>query len=336
MREADIRPDKLLERYLELCRQDAARYFPEHGRDDVPCPACGKDDPVRAFSKDGFAFSVCRACGTLYQTPRPGSDVFVRFYRDAQSSAYWAGTFFPAVAEARRTKLFAPKAARVSALCAESGFNPETVVEAGAGFGIFLDEWRKLHPQTRTVAVEPQPDMARRCEALGIETFQGFVEDAPLRGEADMVVAMEVIEHVREPLAFCQSLAELLRPGGRVLVTGLCIDGFDLRVLGERSRAICPPQHINFPSVAGYEKLFERAGFEDVAVFTPGVLDVDIVRSALRADPCILNGQPFLEELMRKDDATLGAFQRYLSDNRLSSHCWVWAARSGTRGGDAQ
>lgn len=330
MREADIRPDHLIGTYLELARLDARTFFPPGERSPVPCPGCGKDRPVAVFDKDGFALARCGACASLFVTPRPSGQCFDRFYRDGASSRYWAETFFPAVAKSRREKLFAPKAARVAAMCRESGFTPSTAAEVGAGFGLFLTELGKAMPLERTIAVEPQPDMARRCREAGhtvLESFAGDVEPGGLEGGVDLVACLEVIEHVHEPLEFVRHLRDMVRPGGRVLVTGLCSDGFDLAVLGRHSRAVCPPQHINFLSVEGFRALFARAGLTILDIFTPGSLDVDIVRQAARRDPAVLEGQPFAAALLARGESAGAEFQDFLTRNSLSSHLWVWAAR---------
>ena len=74
--------------------------------------------------------------------------------------------------------------------------------------------------------------------------------------------------------------------------------------------------------MAGFQRLFERAGLVDVSVTTPGKLDVDIVRNASRQHPELLSGQRFLQRLIQ-DDHLAAAFQGFLAENRLSSHAWV-------------
>lgn len=98
---------------------------------------------------------------------------------------------------------------------------------------------------------------------------------------ADLLVCFEVLEHVHNPLAFLKSLIRLVRPGGLVLVTTLCISGFDLQVLWDRSHHIAPPHHINFPSITGIRNLFTRAGAKSIEIPTPCKLDVDIVPNGL-------------------------------------------------------
>jgi hypothetical protein len=136
------------------------------------------------------------------------------------------------------------------------------------------------------------------------------------------VVCFEVLEHVYDPLTFVQNLTGLVKPGGYVFVSTLCVDGFDIQTLWDKSNSIFPPHHINFLSVAGFERLFVRAGLDDVDVSTPGQLDVDIVRNAIKGEPDLLNGQRFLQRLDTDNDIAEN-FQELLAANRLSSHAWV-------------
>src|SRR5215470_14010530 len=82
MKEYEIRPEHLLDRYLELSRQDAARYFAGLPREPVPCVACGSRASMHQFEKNGFGYVTCTACGSLFQSPRPPASAFEVFYRD--------------------------------------------------------------------------------------------------------------------------------------------------------------------------------------------------------------------------------------------------------------
>ena len=102
----------------------------------------------------------------------------------------------------------------------------------------------------------------------------------------------------------------------------LCIDGFDLSILGEHSAQISPPHHINFLSVDGFEQLFERAGLISTDITTPGKLDVDIVRNFIKSNPGQIKRDKFIDSILN-DDKKANAFQLFLADNQLSSHVWV-------------
>jgi hypothetical protein len=122
-------------------------------------------------------------------------------------------------------------------------------------------------------------------------------------------------------------LNHLLRAGGRLLLTGLSVDGFDIQALWEHAKSISPPHHINFMSIQGFERLLKRAGFSKVDIFTPGKLDVDIVKNTVEERPDALNDQRFIRNLLKLDEKALKEFQQFLSKHRLSSHCWVWAVK---------
>lgn len=324
MKEGDIRPEALLQRYLALSEEDAVRCFGGEPRAQIPCVGCGSFRVERAFDKHDFAYGLCQVCGTLYQTPRPALAAFEVFYRNSKSANYWAEVFFPAVAEARREKIFRPRVERLASLCETQGIEVRRLIDVGAGYGIFLDEWRKRSPAAHLLAIEPSAILAAECRVKGLEVVESLVEQIgpEYEGVADLVVCFEVLEHVYDPLAFVRCLMRVVRPGGLVFVSSLSIDGFDLQTLWEKSRQIVPPQHINFLSVEGFEKLFWRAGLLDVNVITPGKLDVDIVRNAAKQDPNLLRGQRFLQRVVNDDDVA-AHFQDFLVTNRLSSHAWI-------------
>lgn len=328
MKEQDIRPEALANRYYELSAADAERCFASGAaRIAMPCVACASADIAPAFMKNGFDYGQCRTCGTLYQTPRPALTEFEAFYRDSESSNYWSDVFFPAVAEVRRERIFRPRVERLAEMVSVDLPASATVLDVGAGFGIFLDEWRKGRPGDRLVAIEPSGHLAAECRRKGFDTVENIVENVSGRdGSADLVVCFEVLEHVHQPLEFLSVLKRLARPGGFVFLSTLGADGFDIRTLWEHSNAVFPPHHINFLSVRGFEELFARAGLVDVTVSTPGQLDVDIVRNAAAKNPELLAGNRFVEALL-EDDTRATAFQQFLAENRLSSHCWIVGRR---------
>ncbi len=137
MRENDIRPEALLKRYLELSAQDAIDCFGNEDRVHIDCVACGATNCVRQFEKNGFEYCLCASCSTLFQSPRPSIEAFEAFYRQSESSRYWAEVFFPAVAEIRREKIFRPRVERLSAICSGVGLDvPPATEPSGVGVGV--------------------------------------------------------------------------------------------------------------------------------------------------------------------------------------------------------
>ncbi|MGB0681406.1 MAG: class I SAM-dependent methyltransferase [Magnetovibrionaceae bacterium] len=334
MKEADIRPKDLFQEYLRLSALDAEAFFPEGERAASACPGCGADESGKAFEKHGFGYRTCTACGTLFVSPRPAVSAFNGFYADSPSARYWSEVFFPAVMEARREKIFRPRVEKVLDLLEERNAKAVRVVDVGAGLGLFLDEWKARRAEADLGAVEPSGLMAETLRGRGYAVLEGFVEnldsldaDGHWREAADLVTSFEVIEHVHDTLGYLSAIAGLVKPGGWVLITSLCLDGFDLQVLGRASDSISPPHHINFMTLQGFRALFERAGLGQIELITPGKLDVDIVAGKAADQPDVLDGQDFVKTLLARPEPVRQAFQSFLADNGLSSHAWVLARK---------
>ena len=326
MKKNEIRPANLLEEFLRLSALDAEAYFRPNNRVVIPCPACDcMDHGPEGFNKWGFQYIQCKNCFTLYLSPRPLLSDFKKFYTASPSAKYWANTFYPQVAEVRREKIVRPNVERISSICQHKEVSTDLIIDVGAGYGLFLEEWGKKDCQARLQAIEPLPDLAKMCREKGFETLETILETTKIWQEtADLVTCFEVIEHAHDPLKFVRSLYNLAKNGGWVILTGLGVDGFDIQILWDKSESILPPQHINFMSMRGFEILFQRAGFSEVEILTPGRLDVDIVVNATQEDPEFNIGR-FEKILLKRGQKTLKEFQRFLAENQLSSHVWMVA-----------
>lgn len=325
MKEHDIRPAALLEQYLALSAADAESCFGDRDRVETNCVACESTKSVNVMSKNGFLFSECNRCRTLFQTPRPSMKEFEKFYKDSLSNKFWSNEFFPAVLEVRREQVFKPRAASLSKSCEKLGIEVSQIADIGAGHGILLEEWRKIHPESELLAIEPSHSMAEICRSKNIPVIEDIVENVKAESiNVDLVVSFEVFEHVHDPFSFVRSLATMAGVGNYVFISTLCVDGFDIQTLWEKSNSIFPPHHLNFVSVDGFYKLFNRAGLKIVELSTPGVLDVDIVRNFLKSNPENAQISRFTKKILSSDELSK-EFQTFLSENLLSSHVWVFA-----------
>lgn len=322
MRESDIRPTALMEEFFVRLKRDAERLAAR--RDAfvrVSCSFCGTDDPEPAFIKDGFQYQLCRLCGSLYTSPRPSYADLVDYAINSEAVMFWSTRFYNQTAAARREKIFRPRAALIAELV-EKGVveQTETLVEIGAGYGLFLQELSALNVFQRIVGIEPDANLAAICRASGFAIIEKWIEDLT-EGElaADCAICFEVMEHVFDPCAFLRACARTLRPGGVLFFTTLTINGFDMQVLWENARQISPPQHLNFPSIQGAHSLIERCGLELIDLSTPGQLDVDIVSNMLTANPQ-LDVPRFARTIALADENTRRDFQAFLQVHQLSSH----------------
>ena len=99
----------------------------------------------------------------------------------------------------------------LASLCERHNIEVNQLIDIGAGFGIFLEEWQKQYPSVEILAVEPSGSLARECISKGLKVEQKTAEE--LKGYdnyADLVVCFEVLEHVFDPLAFVTRLKKVV------------------------------------------------------------------------------------------------------------------------------
>ena len=326
MKEFEIRPKEIFDEYIRISRNDIEHFFSD--RDsfvEIDCPGCGGSKTEFSFLKYDFPYRVCEDCQTLFVSPRPREKTINTFYRDSASSRFWAESFFPKTAEARREKIFRPRALLIKDLLSRYQIpSPRLLADVGAGFGIFLEEIEKLGVFEDIIGIEPSMDLAKCCKEKGFRVIEKPIEEVDASElQASVVCSFEVIEHLFDPEKFIRSMHRILKPGGILIFTTLTISGLDLQVLWEHSKSISPPHHINFMSTEGLERLTKRCGFEHVEITTPGKLDVDIIRNTMD-EMEDLSVPRFINYIIKhRGQETSDMLQQFLQHNNLSSHARV-------------
>jgi len=261
----------------------------------------------------------------LFANPRPSYDDLQRIYANSESTKFWVNEFFAPMAEARREKIFNPRAhfivERFPYLC------NSRIADIGAGFGLFLEELRSLWPKAELTAIEPSFDMAQICRQKGFSVAESMLEAMdPSQGRFDLLTSFELFEHLHEPRAFLKKVHELLAPGGVFFLSTLNGRGFDIQLLWAKSKSVFPPHHLNFANPTSIAELFKNVGFVVQEVSTPGELDWDIVEGAYRRDG-VDPGRLFRLVAELGDERTKRSLQTWIRVNNLSSHMRVIALK---------
>ena len=326
MKEEEIRNREVFDQYLEMVKKDVDSFFRDHSTFiKIACPACSGTDYITQFNKSNFNYTLCNNCGTLFVNPRPPFDFLARFYTQSPSTQFWVNSFFKPVAEARRIKIFQPRAEYVAQ---KFGSDHGWIVgDIGAGFGLFLEELSKIWKGSRLIAIEPSEDMAEICRSKTLEVLPYTMEDVKgMDGKFDLLTSFELFEHVYDPETFLRKSGELLRPGGRLLLTTLSGEGFDIQVLWEKSKSVSPPHHLNFFNPGSIRILMEKCGFAIEEISTPGKLDWDIVEGIIAKDT-VDNGRFWNLLAGKGSDRSKEAFQNWISEYNFSSHMRVVAVK---------
>ena len=329
LKESDIRPTQLMAEQANRVAADIEsllRFKSEFVI--VDCPACASKNSSNVYEKNGIKFVLCQDCETVYANPRPRPEHLEEFYRQSENYAYWNQYIFPASEDARREKIFQPRAQKVIDTCRKFDIQTNTLLEVGSGFGTFCEEINKTDVFRQVIAVEPTPDLAQTCRQRGIEVIEQPIEQITFNNQRiDVIVNFEVIEHLFCPRDFLLKCYELLSSGGIFIVTCPNVKGFDIITLAEKSSAV-DHEHINLFHIDSLTQLLESCGFEVIEKQTPGKLDAELVRNKILAGEFDVSNQPFLKQILIDDWETKGeAFQNFLSANLLSSNMMLVARK---------
>lgn len=320
MKEEEIRPAKIFDEYLRLAREDTDIYFGTAERHNGNCPACATKG-VFAFVKHGFSYETCPNCLSLFVNPRPANIAFSKYYTESSSSKYWASTFYKETADARREKLWKPKAQLIWDKLAHYGASQHITIDIGGGFGLFAEVMRELTGQT-PIVIEPSPYFAAECRGKLIPVIEKFLEqveslDMPSGPKA--FVSFELFEHLHDPAAFLEQLKNLMMSGDLFIFTTLSGSGVDIQALWEDSKSVSPPHHLNFLNPRAVEILLARLGLKALEVTTPGRLDIDI----------LVNNQALIKDrfwqtfVAKASEAEKAQWQKMIASSGWSSHMMI-------------
>jgi hypothetical protein len=317
MKEEEIRPKRIFDEYLRLAKHDTETYFGDTKKVSGNCPACETvGEP--SFNKHGFTYESCPNCLTLFVNPRPVAEAFSKYYTESPSSKFWASTFYKETAEARREKLWKPKARLIRDTLDRYGASHHTLVDIGGGFGLFAEVMRDLCGQA-PIVIEPGPYLAAVCREKSLPLIQKFLEqvvpeDLPAGPKA--FVSFELFEHLHDPATFLKQLNGLMASGDLFIFTTLSGSGVDIQALWEDSKSVTPPHHLNFLNPRSVALLLARLGFERMEVTTPGKLDIDILGNNRAA----IKDRFWYTFIATASDAEKAEWQKLIAASGWSSH----------------
>ena len=278
MKESEIRPKEKFDQYLRLAKIDTVSFFSDVVKNEINCPSC-EQLGEHSFKKDGFDYSECIQCQTLYVSPRPEEKAFLDYYTNSPSSKFWATTFYKETENIRREKIWKPKAKLILDELEKQNISDCQIIDIGGGYGIFAEEMQKISSHPVTI-IEPGPHLARVCRKKGFQVVEKFLENVSISDLSDgqkCFVSFELFEHLYSPKIFLKHLIDLMQPNDIFIFTTLSGTGLDIQVLWENSPSVSPPHHLNFFNPKSVRKLMEETGYECINISTPGKLDIDIL-----------------------------------------------------------
>lgn len=234
----------------------------------------------------------CPACGHMQLERFPPEDVLLRAYEEAESEDY--------VAEERGQRATAREALeRIERWTA-----PGPLLDLGCWVGFLLAEARDRGWEP--LGVEPSvfaADWARRRLGVDVVHANLFAADVGA-GRWSAVVLGDVMEHLPEPGAALERIAELLAPEGVVYMTLPDAGSAVARRLGPRWWSVLPT-HVQYFTRASIRMLLTRHGYTPLWIGTaPKAFTVDYYLGRLEGY------SPPVSRALRRAAATTGVGRR--------------------------
>lgn len=226
-----------------------ARYSKARSVPFMRCRVC-EAATVLCVERDDVSLYRCVACGFVSGNPSRAVEAEQRYERYYDRPA-------PPAPRARYEEWLA----RAEALIGRG-----RLLEVGAGSGGFIRT--AIARGWEVHATEISKSALDGLRAAGATVFTGDVAAAryPDR-HFDMVVSLEVIEHLPAPLADLAELYRVTRLGGLLLLTTPNFDGLSRRCLGARWRVI-DPEHLGYFTRLTLGWTLRRAGYREVCVMS--------------------------------------------------------------------
>jgi 2-polyprenyl-3-methyl-5-hydroxy-6-metoxy-1,4-benzoquinol methylase len=229
----------------------------------TPCIACGGTDIRQAYQKLSFPILRCAGCGlgrtALADDFDPEQYYSAAYFDGRRSDGYanYAGSERILRGEFRETLR------RLLTFEVRQG----RLLEFGCAYGFFLDEARTVFGSAH--GIEISEDAARVCRSRGLDVVSGVVDEATLVGKYDVVVGLDVIEHVPDPRATLALLAAHMDAAAVLMMTTGDWSSWLARLTGPKWRLMTPPQHLSFFTAQAMRRMLEATGFRVLSLNHP-------------------------------------------------------------------
>lgn len=242
------------------------------------CRVCGHTEAIRRFdvremmmgTRERFPYVECAACGGLQIESIP-EDLAGQYqgdyysYRPPQRRGGWKGVLLrqrdrhvlwgPRFLRSLADR-FAPASPGIRALAPVAPDREQRTLDVGCGAGELLFDLMRLG-FSNLLGIDPfnaqEIDHGAGLRILPI----GLNE---VRGSWDLVMMHHSLEHMPDPAAVLSRCAELLAPGGHLLIRTPIVPSLAWEKYGADWVQLDAPRHLFVPSLKGLGILARRAG----------------------------------------------------------------------------
>ncbi len=213
------------------------------------CPLCGAQRLRVLKPYTAHHLAKCRSCGFVFSNITPTPEELNALYHEY---FYGVNNFVsPITLERYRAVVKGFERYRKN----------NRLLDVGCGNGQLLSVARDTGWECYGLDVSQMA--VQLCHEQGFTVFEGTLATVEKRiPECDVVVSVEVLEHLNTPVEELQQMHRLLRPGGLLYLTTPNFNGL-LRLLTRKDYAIIDfPEHLCYFTPRTLRQLARRCGFK--------------------------------------------------------------------------
>ena len=237
LKNQEIHPSNLTEKYISLLAEDIKRSFIEKNLQPYHCPTNGESFVSKVFCKMGFQYLKSKTYGNIYLSPRPSDRDLIKFYQNSNAREFWYRNLLKQTEAPRREKILDMHLSWIHATAAEHGYRSKrNIVELNPIIWSYCELFREAGYGDTYTMVDPlfspawvDDELTR--SAIAVEKNSSY----------DIACLWGALNRSVDPRATLQRAYGLLSPRGLCFITEVLSSGFEIQTLAGSSSIILPP-----------------------------------------------------------------------------------------------
>lgn len=221
------------------------------------CPICSAQNtkPMERYA-DSF-LQLCNECTFIFSREYPEATEISSYYQEN----YNLTRYFSSITKKRYEKLL-------------ESFEPyrktNKLLDVGCGYGFFLEVAKEKGWEVHGIEISKKA--SDECREKGINMFHGSLANSDFDSELfDVIISIEVIEHLTDPTVLLKQSNAFLRKGGLMYITTPNFNSYLRYKLKEQYDVIDYPNHLCYFTAKTLRKVCESNGFKTKSIVATGI-----------------------------------------------------------------
>lgn len=226
----------------------------------TPCPLCGSLEFRKEVEFSPFSVVECKQCQFFYLSPRLTENAVTKIYQN--------DNYYNEFSEAGYVNYVEQELAlratyrRFFNELKQKKLAHGDLLEIGCGFGYLLDEAGPFFD--KKMGTDFSPGACEAASQVADHVIIGGLQQVPTDMLADMIIALNVLEHTYQPVKFLLDAKRILKPNGKIIMAVPNVDSFIRKLMGKNWPSYKVPEHTLYFNQKTLNDVMHKAGFSNV------------------------------------------------------------------------